>query len=603
MDCICDKFVMVEDGEVFEMSQAAKGDPGPGVAPGGTTGQILAKASDEDYDTEWIDAPDMDAGGVTYDPTEAYDDGTVGKELTTINSALTSLQSVTEIIDTASGAIASFPDGSGLPMRSLVAQINPVQDLHGQSNPWPAGGGVNKYPNTLTDVKAFNVAGTWNGNSYTYKGLTFTCTSDNNDNIISITVNGTNEASRTDFTLGSATLPAGSYIVNGCPVPTSGKPYWIGSSASKFSDEVGNGSSFTLEEETTFSPPSQAGLIGIRIAASITCNNVVFKPMIRLSTVTDATFQPYSNECPITGWTGLSGQRTGVNQWDEEVESGYISADGGLKANAISLRSKNFCPCKGNVEYRFVKPSSYSITPNICWYDKNQTFISRTGTSGFPLLTSPDNASFFKISMWEYGTTYNHDVSINYPSTETSYHAYTSLPITCTWQTEAGTVYGVTVDVVTGVLTVEWAKKIFNGTESWWVNESRGSWFYCDNQITDSFIDNSISGFMISNLYKQTNYSAAAVITNGEFVYGLTSTVKRLVVKDTRFTTAEEFKASLATQNLEVVYKLAEPQTYQLTPQQIETLIGNNTVFVDTGSVSVTYQASIKGYIDKVLAS
>lgn len=32
-----------------------QGDPGPGVDAGGTTGQILAKASGTDYDTEWVD--------------------------------------------------------------------------------------------------------------------------------------------------------------------------------------------------------------------------------------------------------------------------------------------------------------------------------------------------------------------------------------------------------------------------------------------------------------------------------------------------------------------------------------------------------------------
>ena len=32
-----------------------KGEPGQGITPGGTTGQILAKNSNTDYDTEWID--------------------------------------------------------------------------------------------------------------------------------------------------------------------------------------------------------------------------------------------------------------------------------------------------------------------------------------------------------------------------------------------------------------------------------------------------------------------------------------------------------------------------------------------------------------------
>lgn len=33
----------------------AKGDPGEGVPTGGTTGQVLAKASGTDYDTEWVE--------------------------------------------------------------------------------------------------------------------------------------------------------------------------------------------------------------------------------------------------------------------------------------------------------------------------------------------------------------------------------------------------------------------------------------------------------------------------------------------------------------------------------------------------------------------
>lgn len=35
---------------------ASKGDPGEGLAAGGTTGQVLSKASDDDYDTEWTSA-------------------------------------------------------------------------------------------------------------------------------------------------------------------------------------------------------------------------------------------------------------------------------------------------------------------------------------------------------------------------------------------------------------------------------------------------------------------------------------------------------------------------------------------------------------------
>ena len=55
-----------------------KGDPGQGIAIGGTTGQILQKKSDTDYDTEWVD--NKGGGGLP-------DGGTQGSILT-LNSNL-----------------------------------------------------------------------------------------------------------------------------------------------------------------------------------------------------------------------------------------------------------------------------------------------------------------------------------------------------------------------------------------------------------------------------------------------------------------------------------------------------------------------------------
>lgn len=39
--------------EYLTGAQGAKGDTGEGVPTGGTTGKVLTKASDDDYDTEW----------------------------------------------------------------------------------------------------------------------------------------------------------------------------------------------------------------------------------------------------------------------------------------------------------------------------------------------------------------------------------------------------------------------------------------------------------------------------------------------------------------------------------------------------------------------
>ena len=41
--------------------EGPEGPVGEGVAPAGTTGQLLAKSSATDYDTEWVTPPTLDA--------------------------------------------------------------------------------------------------------------------------------------------------------------------------------------------------------------------------------------------------------------------------------------------------------------------------------------------------------------------------------------------------------------------------------------------------------------------------------------------------------------------------------------------------------------
>lgn len=49
--------------EILDSSGAVAGPAGPGVPTGGAAGQLLAKRSSGDYDTEWVDAPS--SGGTT----------------------------------------------------------------------------------------------------------------------------------------------------------------------------------------------------------------------------------------------------------------------------------------------------------------------------------------------------------------------------------------------------------------------------------------------------------------------------------------------------------------------------------------------------------
>ena len=64
-----------------------KTEGGPGVPPGGMTGDLLAKASDEDYVTEWI----TPASSVEQDNTRPITAAAVYTEIGNINALLATI--------------------------------------------------------------------------------------------------------------------------------------------------------------------------------------------------------------------------------------------------------------------------------------------------------------------------------------------------------------------------------------------------------------------------------------------------------------------------------------------------------------------------------
>ena len=67
-------------------------------------------------------------------------------------------------------------------------------------------------------------------------------------------------------------------------------------------------------------------------------------------------------------------------------------------------------------------------------------------------------------------------------------------------------------------------------------------------------------------------------------------------------TTKAEFLEWLSENPMHLVYELATPVTYQLTPQEIKTLLGVNNIWSDAGNTAVTYPADTKLYIDNKIA-
>ena len=220
---------------------------------------------------------------------------------------------------------------------------------------------------------------------------------------------------------------------------------------------------------------------------------------------------------PIIGASESNVVRTGTNLWDEET---VIFGSG--------LQSKNFISVIPFIRLYFVMPSDLYNGQGLTVYQYNANktliFTSVMNSANYGnnhALTLTSDTRYLKFNVGStYGTTYNNDISINYPYTDTNYHAYTGNTYTIAL---GDTYYGGSLDVTTGVLTVTHANIASYAGES--INEP----WICSEAV----------------------YSEGATPPTGS----------------------------------QVVYPLATPITVQLTPTQVEQLLGQNNVWCDTGDV------------------
>ena len=157
----------------------------------------------------------------------------------------------------------------------------------------------------------------------------------------------------------------------------------------------------------------------------------------------------------------------------------------------------------------------------------------------------------------------------------------------------AGTVYGGTLDVVNGELTVD--RRFFNAKDKKW---SWGGGTYAYTTVNDT--DKTQKTEIVSSTFK---YHGGAGTVDGCVSWGGSPNNGNLIVRSAQVAPSlSDWNSYIASNDVTFVYYLAEPQTYQLTPQQVNSLLGINSVWSDAGDVDVEYRADTKLYIDKRLA-
>ena len=313
-----------------------------------------------------------------------------------------------------------------------------------------------------------------------------------------------------------------------------------------------------------------------------------------------------TNVRPISGWTGANVTRTGKNLVDVDTvtrsSSGFVignssgesidSAHGEFSSGKYALSftlTNGTVPCAA--QFKLFNESGITVGDSTVSISANGRIdIPITASGSFTkwmLYCNSSSGGTFSEFMFEKG-----ESASNYEPFGETY--------SITFPSEAGTVYDGTLDVTTGVLTVTMAE-VDLGTLTWTTTIT--NCFYA-NVGNPPFKASYTTGMICSN-YPNDGYGNAGVGFYGadktlRYSFTGSSSYNEVYIKDTAYSDAATFKSAMS--GVQLVYELATPQTYQLTPTEVDLLLGDNNVWADTGDSTVTYRADTKLYIQKINA-
>lgn len=241
-----------------------------------------------------LDVFENNIAPVETDETDASRAYQVGEQLILDNILYDVIAPISEhdvITTTGSGANIEPADPISSQFQTLTNKLN--NEIVTRS----ALGAKNILPFDLADIKALNTNGTWADNVYTYRGVAFTV---NSDGTISATGTATGgNASIKIFAASSNYEMLGKEVIlNGCPSGGGASTYRIqayrmatadGSTGTYFDDGEGTDAFTALNDAS-----GTVGSFAVAVYENETVTNLLFKPMVRLASDPDDTYQPYA---------------------------------------------------------------------------------------------------------------------------------------------------------------------------------------------------------------------------------------------------------------------------------------------------------------------
>ena len=265
---------------------------------------------------------------------------------------------------------------------------------------------------TVSGIKSVN-SGTWSGNSIVKNGVTFAILTDDGENVVGIKINGTASANANFYLFGvygstTALIASGEYKATLTGI-TADTELHSGYGSDGFNTVTNSNPESTLNALNGVS----YCIVRVKNGASIS-TAITVKPMIRLSTESDATFAPYSNICPISGRASTSVSTTDGEDTESvsiafgttvyggnvnfktgvvTVTHGYIASYNGetLPGEWISDRdvyASGTTPTTGaQVAYELATPTTLTLTPDELTMIKGDNSVTGDGVITITALT------------------------------------------------------------------------------------------------------------------------------------------------------------------------------------------------------------------------
>lgn len=369
-------------------------------------------------------------------------------------------------------------------------------------------------------------------------------------------------------------------------------------------------SDYTALEQATYNAYPTENETGNPIYFDDGADDIPVKELIvNLEPKQEGTGDPSpSNVRPITGFDGVTVKRTGKNILKIEGtttttgditftvnNNGTITVNGTATANAwftVQIIQKAF-----NADMYLSGCHSQNENIRIQVNIDNRAYQC----TDEPIFIQAGKVIDTVLIRIASGTTVNNEVfdpMLRVADSTPYFSAYRGQEYSITFPSSVGTVYGGTLNMTTGVLTVDRAK-LNNST---WTIDTAGQRAYfssratfgaseSNNVATDKIICSKLPTISLKALMDDKT-QGIALSTSGALSLHIDG-----VTDESSFTQAD---VNTWLSDVDIIYKMATPITYQLTPTEVSTLLMGNT-FMSDGEINLTYRQDTNTVIDRLV--